>query len=975
MAMGYLAWLKRLILLVLCACGGPVAATVLDVAALPSQPLVGQYLDYLVDPQGDLSAAQVALLPAERWQASPSASPNFGFTTQVYWFRLQLANSATTALQKLLSIDYPVLDQVQLFIASEHGIEPLASLGDSLPAASRELPNPWLLQSLWLPAQSQKNLYFRVQTNGAVQFPLGLWQPQGFIVAQQGFLLGQGMYFGAVLIMVLYNLFIFILVRDFSYLVFVLSMCCYGLLQGTVQGFTPLYLWPNLPAMGVLTPLLIALYSATVAWFAVLFLRLPKEQPGYARWLTGYALLMAGLALASLWLPYNLSVRLSTLLTLPGLLLVIYVGLRMLFKGQRAARYFVLAWLTFLCASAVLALNKIGLLPNNFASEFAPQVSHVLICVLLSFALSDRINAERRARFLAQKQLLRTEREASHEHERLHGLQLHAQREELAARQAAIEATAESRAKSEFLSTMSHEIRTPMNGVLGMTELLRDSELAPQQRQYLEVIERSGRALLSIINDILDYSKIEAGKLNIEALDFDLDELCLECASMFTNLAETKQLELLCSVAPGTPTLINGDPTRLRQILLNLLGNAFKFTDSGFVHLRVSLQAPEGIAQAKHNLLFEVCDSGIGISPEGQAKLFKAFSQAEQGTTRKYGGSGLGLSICARLAELMGGQIGVHSVAGAGACFWFSIGCRDADASFVSSQVLPFWNLKGCRVLLVDDSPEYLQMLHEQVQHWGMQVQSVPAGAQALALLRSAAARGEGFQIACLDYSMPGMNGLQLAAAIKADPALASVRCLLLSAARDTPGRAELEAAGITLALQKPASAVVLKGAFRQLLSGLNEPPRAVHGPLLAVPEGFCVLVAEDNPVNQMVIRGLLGKLGVACELVGNGREAVNRLLAAPGQFSLVLMDCEMPEMDGYQATQAIRELERCQPGPAVRVLALTAHALQEHVERCIAAGMNGHLAKPLSLDSLREALQQHLQALSGAEDAARGAV
>jgi two-component system, sensor histidine kinase RetS len=971
MAVGCLQWLRRLILLGLCACGLPVAATVLDVVAVPSQALVGQYLDYLVDPSGALSATQVVRLPAERWQASPSASPNFGFSAEVYWFRLRLSNSSAQPLQKLLSIDYPVLDQVQLFNADASGVQLLATLGDSLPAASRELPNPWLLQAVWLAPEAQKTLYFRVQTNGAVQFPLGLWQPQGFIVAQQGFLLGQGMYFGAVLIMVLYNLFIYLLVRDLSYLVFVLSMCCYGLLQGTVQGFTPLYLWPTLPVMGVLTPLLIALYSATVAWFAVVFLRLGLEQPRYARWLNGYAVLMTVLALASGWLPYNLTVRLSTLLTLPGLLLTVYVSLRMLLKGQRAARYFILAWLSFLCVSLVLALNKIGLLPNNFASDFAPQISHVLICVLLSFALSDRINAERRARFLAQKQLLRSERAARSEHERLHCLQLHAQREELAARQAAIEATAESRAKSEFLSTMSHEIRTPMNGVLGMTELLRDSQLAPQQRQYLDVIERSGRALLSIINDILDYSKIEAGKLSIEAVDFDLDELCLECASMFTNVAESKQIELLCSVAPGTPTLINGDPTRLRQILLNLLGNAFKFTDAGFVHLRVRLQTPADDTQPLHALLFEVCDSGIGISPAGQAKLFKAFSQAEQGTARKYGGSGLGLSISARLAELMGGSIGVQSSPGAGACFYFSISCRDADDCFVRNQSLPFCDLNGCRLLLVDDSHEYLQMLHEQVQNWGMRVQSAANAEQALAWLRAAAHRGEGYQIACLDYRMPGMNGLQLAAVITADPDLRGVRCLLLSAARDIPQPAELAAAGIHLALQKPASALVLKGAFSQLLSGLSEASPVEHGPLLAVPADFRVLVAEDNPVNQMVIRGLLGKLGVACELVGNGREAVNRLLEAPGQFSLLLMDCEMPEMDGYQATQAIRELERGQPRPAITVLALTAHALQEHVERCLDAGMDGHLAKPLSLNSLRAALQQHLQARYGDQGAA----
>lgn len=973
----YRHWLYRLILLgLLGGCLPALAAaqisslaaspdaaptTVLNIAAHPSTPLVGQHLSYLIDNSGKLSAAQIAQLPASQWQKTTGDNPNFGFSPRVHWFRLILSNPSPHPLHRLLSIDYPVLDEIQIFQSDRRGLVHLSTLGDSYPAALNPLPNPWLLQELDIPAEATSVLYLRIHTDGSLQLPIGVWEAMRFAQAQQTYLMGQGMYFGALVIMLLYNLFIFFLVRDTSYLAFVLSILFYGLLQGTLQGFTPMYLWPTQPALAIVTPIMIFLYSAAVAWFTIIFLRLPKVQPMYARCLSGYALLTAGLALATPWMTYNFAVRLSTVLTLPGILIAVYFALRLLLRGHLAARYFVLAWITFLITSAALALNKTGVIPNTFYSDYAPQLSHLLICLLLSFALSDRINTERKERSLIKQKLLQNERRARDEKEQMQALQLAAQRKELESRQKAIEALAESRAKSEFLSTMSHEIRTPMNGVLGIAELLRDSDLSSQQRQYVTVIERSGKALLGIINDILDYSKIEAGKLNIESLNFDLDELCLECASMFTGQAESKQIELLCSVAPGTPTLIKSDPTRLRQMLLNLLGNAFKFTQQGHIHLRVHQDTTASTDTGEYLLKFEITDTGIGIPIAAQSRLFQAFSQAEHDTSRKYGGSGLGLSICARLAQLMGGSIGVHSMPGAGSTFWFTIRCRDADAPFVSNQVLPFFDLKGSRVLLVDDSPDYLHMLHEQVQSWGMQAHTAENGDTALRLLKAAAAEGQGFQLVSLDLSMPGMNGLEVAASIKAEPALQPVHCLLLSAARFIPSRAELMSAGINMALQKPASAVVLKSAFRQLLSGFADVPSATPMAAMSVPDNFHLLVADDNPVNQMVIRGMLAKLGVPCEVVNNGREAVNRVLGNPEHFHLILMDCEMPEMDGFQATQAIREMESVQHRRPMTILALTAHALQEHVDHCMEAGMDGHLAKPINLDSLREALQRYM--------------
>jgi CheY-like chemotaxis protein len=425
------------------------------------------------------------------------------------------------------------------------------------------------------------------------------------------------------------------------------------------------------------------------------------------------------------------------------------------------------------------------------------------------------------------------------------------------------------------------------------------------------------------------------------------------------------------SIEPGTPVFIKSDPTRLRQILLNLMGNAFKFTNQGFVSLRVH-QLP-GAAQPDaaqpdaggHLLKFEVRDSGIGISPEQQERLFQSFCQADTSTTRNFGGTGLGLSISRRLSELMGGAIGVESGAGQGSIFWFTIRVQDADSDFIKEHYVPTVNLSGKRVLFVDDSAEFIQVVREQAESWGMRADVAYYGDKALELVAQAEAANDPYDVVSLDMNMPGITGLETAQKMAQLDQNQHTKRLLLTAMRVTPERDVLDAAGIAFAMQKPASARALREALLRILSPsdqhTNLARHAKDHQVAAMLQNKRVLVAEDNSVNQMVIKGMLKKLGLSFEIANDGLEVVDRYLSDDSGFDLILMDCEMPNQDGYQAARAIRSIEDKRARKPLPIIALTAHAMREHQQKSLAAGMNGHLAKPLEIEQLKAMLVEHL--------------
>ncbi len=849
-------------------------------------------------------------------------SPNFGYPKGAIWMRFTITNPLDQAQDLMVELNNSPIEYVNFLYKDQLNQLNSITTGTAYPFSSRPIRDGFYIFPITLAAQSSQTYYFRLQSHNPLAAPISIRTPQEHTYQAKITKLILGIIIGSLFSLMLYNLFLYSAFRDTTYIYYVSFIFSAMLFHMASYGVSQQFLLDNIEfnksARGIA--------ATTSLLFAMQFGRAFFHSK-YSVKKFDYVLKSTVFALLAILLSIILFGPTWVLILIPIFVLIVVfsmisLGVIRLLQGYKPARYFLLSWILLMASAITFPLANFGIIKFNIFIQWSFQIGSCLEAILLSFALADRIN-------LLKQEKFQSEQEAK-------------------------EAKKLSEAKSNFLAKMSHEIRTPMNGVLGMAELLRTSQLQPLQKHYADVIFGSGKALLSVINDILDHAKIEAGKMQLENIPFNLDALLNECAAVFAITARDKQLPLMVNLNPDVPIALKGDPTRLRQILLNLLSNAFKFTEHGEILITVSLD--KTALDDNIHLQFAVKDTGVGITQEDQTLLFQPYSQADNSIMRRFGGTGLGLTISHQLVKMMNGSINVNSSPGHGSTFWFTASFELAKEHELSLPVLDKSQLVGKRLLIIDDHIAFCQVIKTITSSWGMTSKAAYTGKEGLSELASAE---NSFDILILDMHLPDIEGLDIAQKIQENPAIKSPPILLITGVEQIPTADVLKEIGIGLALEKPMSNQQLCDGLIHLLSNQTSELQTLGNnysrekPI----KSMRVLIAEDNAINQLVIESLLKKLGATSELVPDGKKAVQLVKEKHNEFDIILMDCEMPELNGYDATRKIRAFEQTNELPHLPIIALTAHVMQEHREKSIASGMDDHLTKPINLSQLREKL------------------
>ncbi len=1042
-------------------------ARILQIGGSIEDPAVADYLDFLEDREGTLSLEEV-LAPAtsQRFQALEGGDPNFGYTASAFWYRLHLRvqDLPKNDYTRVLRIDYPPLDTIDIYVLDSETGERLQyfEVGDLRSPEKRPLISNTAAVPIFVAERDWYTVYIRVKTETSHSVPMKLMPPGIFLALEQGLSIDFGMYYGALCIMALYNFLLLVIVRD----------RIYGFYVGVTLGFMAMsvalngHLYSNLqPLLGFplrwINPIIIL--SGLCGFFFVTcmpidFFRMKSTMPRLYRVLLAMAGLQLCLMVATFFLPYSKVTVATLVLCLCVVSVVVGVSILGVVRKLDQAKIMLASWGALLLGMGLRAAGALAILPNNALTAYSFQFGMVLMLMLQSMALANRINAERKAKLAAQRQTLQAKealiggleryerivsnipegifytdatghvltanpalfdllgydsvehlqkqvdnfvehhlasptdaawvRNALENEDQIVGYETQLrrrdgstfwasmsvrmrraadgkpigtdgiiedvtqrrERDKLEKERAAAEAA--TGAKSAFLAQMSHELRTPMNAVIGFTDLALRTNDDLRRQEYLQHIDTASRSLLRIINDILDLSKIEAGKLDIERHEFDLNQTLDKITSIFSGKTAEKNLEFIVWSEDEFPMTVVGDSVRLEQVLINLVGNAIKFTEHGEIEVHVKTLEK---SDADMMIEFAVRDSGIGLTQEQISRLFQAFEQADASTTRKFGGTGLGLAICRQLIELMGGQVWVESEPGKGSTFRFTtrLGVGRVAAGVSGSD-----QLRDQHILVVDDNPLVCTAYSAMLESMHFKPHTANNLAETMLCLES-----RDIRLAMVDWQMPVADGIEVLKAIRREPRHAQLPVILMTAHGAAEIVDEARAAGANACIEKPMQASLLLERILEVLDP-DRITQATARPLESIEDlsagvrGARVLLAEDNPMNRRLVEEILGDAGINLDTVENGRLAMEAVQQSA--YDAVLMDMQMPEMDGIQAT---REIRKTIPADKLPIIAMTANAMQSDRDACAGAGMNDFLSKPIDAAQVLRVLGKWVQA------------